>query len=318
MDPTASGETGAEPRRTEVQAAGAEARWPPLPLAGWRDTCDTLHLWTQVVGKVRLALTPLENHWWNVPLYLTARGLTTSPMPVGDDVLEIAFDFVEHALRLDLSDGRERRVPLRPMTVAAFHRELMAALDELGCPVRIDSKPCEIPEADKIRFEQDTVHAAYDAGAVHRFWRILLATRAVLQVFRGGFVGKASPIQFYWGSFDLALTFFSGRRAPPRPNAGPITREAYSHEVASFGWWPGTGDQDAAFYAYAAPEPAGFANGTVSPAAARYDPRFHEYLLDYEAVRTGGQPDDDLLAFFASTYARAATLGKWDRAALER
>jgi hypothetical protein len=300
-----------------LEVGGAEPRWPPLPLAGWADTRATLHLWTQVVGKVRLALTPLVNHWWNVTLYPSARGLTTSPMPYRDGEVEIAFDLVDHQLAIARSDGRALRFPLRPMTVARFYRETLAALAALGVDVQLNPMPCELP--DPIPLDRDTTHAAYDPDAAHRFWRVLLATARVLQSFRGGFVGKASPVHFFWGSFDLALTLFSGRRAPARPGADRITREAYSHEVVSFGFWPGGGPvADAAFYGYAAPEPDGFAAGLEGPPGARYEETLKEYVLDYEAVRAAPDPDEALLAFVAGVYARAVSLGRWDRAALER
>lgn len=291
--------------------------WPSLPLAAWKDTCATLHMWTQIVGKVRLALTPKMNQWWNVPLYVSSRGLTTSPIPYGERIFEIEFDFVEHKLRLQLNDGVSRELPLKPCSVADFYRDFMAMLASVGLEVHIWKMPVEIP--DPIPFDQDHVHASYDREYAHRFWRILVSADEVLKEFRSWFIGKSSPVHFFWGSFDLAVTRFSGRRAPERPGADPITQEAYSHEVISAGFWPGSGEvTDAAFYAYAAPEPPGFAQQRVRPQAAFYHTNLKEFLLMYDAVRTSASPSTMLLEFLQSTYEAGANLGKWDRGALER
>jgi len=286
-----------------------------LPFDSWKDTLATLHMWTQIVGKVRLELCPLVNHWWNVTFYLTARGLTTSTMPFAAADVEVSFDFIDHKLLIQTCDGGTRVLALRPQSVADFYREFMAALAELGVEVNILTKPQEVP--DPIPFEQDTVHASYDAEAVHRFWRILVWVDEVFKEFRAGFIGKVSPVHFFWGSFDLAVTRFSGRKAPPR--RGVITSEAYSHEVSSAGFWPGGGDiKGPAFYSYAAPEPQGFANQPVLPKQAFYHPQMKEFLLLYDDVRTADSPRDALLAFLHSTYEAAANLAQWDRKALER
>jgi hypothetical protein len=291
--------------------------WPELPLARWRDTCATLHMWTQVVGKIRLASTPFVNHWWNVPLYLTPRGLTTSLLHRGATAFEIHLDLLDHRLEVTTSDGMFGAMPLVAEPVSRFHAQLMAVLRDLGLEVSIWTTPVEV--ADPIPFERDDVHAAYDPGWVERFFRVLLAVERVLGAFRSRFVGKASPVHFFWGSFDLAVTLFSGRPAPPRPGADRITREAYSHEVISFGFWPGGGAvDDASFYAYAAPEPPGFADARVLPAAARYHPELREFVLPYVAVRADPDPAGRLLEFCESAYAAGAELGGWDRAALER
>lgn len=273
-------------------------------------------MWTQIVGKIRLALTPLVNHWWNVPLYVTPRGLTTTIMPYGARSFELRFDFLAHELVLETSDGIVKTLALRPMSVADFYRECMDLLDSAAIEVHIWKMPVEVP--DPIPFDQDRVHASYDAEKVEAFWRILLSVDAVFHEFRSGFIGKVSPVHFFWGSFDLAVTRFSGRRAPPRPGADAITREAYSHEVSSVGFWPGTGDLDASFYSYAAPAPAGFGEAGVGPATARYDPQLSEFLLAYDAVRAGPSPAAALLAFCQTTYEAAANLALWDRGALER
>jgi len=291
--------------------------WPALPLDSWRETCATLHMWTQIVGKVRLRLTPLINHWWNVPLYVTARGLTTSNIPYGERSIELRFDFVAHRLVLESSDGTVRELELRPMAVADFYREFLELLRTAGVEVSFWRMPVEIP--DPIPFDQDRAHAAYDAERVETFWRILLSVDAVFHRFRSRFTGKASPVHFFWGSFDLAVTRFSGRRAPERPGADSITREAYSHEVSSVGFWPGSGSmQGPAFYSYAAPEPAGFKTARMRPDAARYDMGLGEFLLDYDAVRAASSPSADLLEFCQSTYEAAAELAQWDRQLLER
>ncbi len=290
---------------------------PSLPYDSWKDTLATLHMWTQIVGKIRLKLCPLVNHWWNVPLYVTARGLTTSPMPYGDRTLEISFDFIEHELLVETCEGGRVALQLQPQSVAEFYRSVMAMLAELRMPVKIWTRPCEIP--DPIPFEKDAKHASYDREAAHSFWRILVWVDCVLKKFRAPFLGKVSPVHFFWGSFDLAVTRFSGRTAPPRPGADSITREAYSHEVSSAGFWPGGGEiKGPAFYSYAAPEPEGFARAVVRPQAAFYHPQMKEFLLMYDDIRTADNPERLLLDFLQSTYEAAANLGKWDRKALER
>jgi Family of unknown function (DUF5996) len=295
--------------------------WPDLPYTAWQETCATLHLWTQVVGKVRLAQTPWLNHSWHVPLYVTARGLTTSPIPYGQRSFEIAFDFHEHVLEITTTDGPRRRTALEPQTVADFYGKVMSGLTDLGLPVRIDELPCEIPGA--VRFSQDQVHAAYDAEYAQRFWRVLLQADRVLKQFRTGFIGKCSPVHFFWGSFDLAVTRFSGRKAPPHPGGVPgladaVVREAYSHEVSSAGFWPGGGGVDyAAFYSYAYPAPDEFRSRAVQPEAAFFSEPLGEFLLPYDAVRAAPDPDAALLAFLQSTYDAAAGAAGWDRDALE-
>ncbi len=291
--------------------------WPSLPLAAWKDTCATLHMWTQIVGKVRLALTPKVNHWWNVPLYVSSRGLTTSPIDYGERIFELEFDFLDHNLCLRLSNGTSKEMPLSPQPVADFYRDFMAMLESAGIQVKIWKMPVEVP--GPIAFDEDRIHAAYDREYAHRFWRILASVDAVLKDFRSRFLGKASPVHFFWGSFDLAATRFSGRRAPERPGADSITREAYSHEVISAGFWPGGGEvNDAAFYCYAAPEPPEFARQRVRPQAAFYHPNLKEFILMYEDVRNSRSPGGALLDFLQSTYEVGANLGKWDRQALER
>ena len=291
--------------------------WPALPLAAWKDTSATLHMWTQIVGKVRMALTPMINHWWNVPLYVSARGLTTSPMPFGSRAFEIEFDFVAHKLCIRVNDGTSREIPLVPRSVADFYQEFMAALHGMGLDVHIWKMPVEIP--DPIPFDEDRVHVSYDPDYAHRFWKILVSVDSVFKEFRSRFIGKSSPVHFFWGSFDLAVTRFSGRRAPEREGADPITKEAYSHEVISVGFWPGSGNiKDAAFYAYAAPEPPGFSTTPVRPQKAFYEPQMKEFILMYEDVRLSNSPTSLLLDFAQSTYEAGATLAQWDRAALER
>jgi hypothetical protein len=295
--------------------------WPSLALAEWQDTCATLHLWTQVVGKVRLALAPMINHWWQVPLYVTARGLTTSPIPYRSRIFQVDFDFIDHQLVILCGDGREGRLALAPRSVAEFHREVMAQLAALDISVKIWTMPVEIPDA--IPFEQDRSHAAYDPDAVNRFWRILVQCDRVFREFRSRFLGKVSPVHFFWGSFDLAVTRFSGRRAPDHPGTAPnlanwVMREAYSHEVSSCGFWPGGGSQPAAFYAYAYPQPAGFAEAVVRPAGASWRRELGEFVLPYDVVQRDTAPDARLLDFLESTYAVAADLAHWDRQALER
>jgi len=289
--------------------------WPRLRLSDWRDTYDTLHMWLQVVGKVRLTCAPHCNHWWEAPLYLTARGLTTSAIPYGDEAFEIRLDFIEHRLDVETSEGGRRTVRLEPMTVAEFHRRVLGSLRELGVEVPIRPMPVEFEGA--IPLDRDVVHASYDREHAFRCWRALLAADQVLKEFGCRFVGKESPTHFFWGSFDLALTRFSGRRAPARPGADLVTREAYSHEVISVGWWPGSGDVDAAFYAYAAPEPAGFKERGPRD-GARYHEGLKEFLLPYDDVRRRKDPKAAVLEFFQQAYDAAAELGGWDRAALER
>jgi hypothetical protein len=274
-------------------------------------------MWTQIVGKIRLKLAPHLNHWWQVPLYLTSRGLTTTPIPFGDREFEATFDFIDHVLTVQTSDGRTERIPLRSQPVADFYREVMAALDRLAIDVRIWTVPSEVP--DPIRFEEDTQHASYDAAYAHRAWRVLLAADEILKEFRARFIGKASPVHFFWGGFDLAVTRFSGRRAPAREGADRITREGYSHEVSSCGLWFGTGSLTGpAFYSYAAPEPAGFKEARIRPAQAFYSSEFSNFVLPYDDLRTAANPRAMLLEFLQSTYEAAAILGRWDRQNLER
>lgn len=293
------------------------AEWPPLPLDAWRDTYATLHMWTQVVGKVCLALTPLVNHFWNIAFRVTARGLSTPPMNAAGSVMTMTFDFVEHQLVIEMSDGRVERIPLAPRSVADFYREVMAALERLGAPVRIWTTPVEIP--DPIPFDRDTQHRSYDRAPVEGFWRALLAMEPVFEDFRSRFIGKSSPVHFFWGSFDLAVTRFNGERAPERPGADSILREAYSHRVISHGFWPGSGTMQApAFYAYAVPEPDGLKAAAIAPSSAYYDSNLSEFVLPYDAVRLSASPAGELAVFLQSTYEAAADLARWDRAALER
>ncbi len=294
--------------------------WPELKFSEWKDTLATLHMWTQVVGKIRLEQTPLVNHWWNVPLYVSARGLTTSAMPYDDRIFEIEFDFIAHQLLIKCSDGAARTLPLRPQSVAAFYAEVMAALRELGIKIDIWTMPVEIP--DPIRLEEDHQHASYDAEYANRFWRAIVKMDEVLKEFRTRFIGKVSPVHFFWGSFDLAVTRFSGRTAPERPGADLITREAYSHEVISHGWWPGSKDMEAAFYSYTTPEPEGLAKvvaqGKIRPAETFYNAEMKEFFLLYEDVRKSGSPEETLMDFCQTTYETGADLAGWDRTALER
>jgi len=291
--------------------------WPALPLSSWNDTYATLHLWTQIVGKVRLRLTPVVNHWWNIPLYVTARGLTTSRIPYGKRAFELYFDFIRHQLLLETSDGLLKALPLEPRSVAEFYQEFMELLRSAEIEVKVWRMPVEIP--DPIAFDQDRVHASYDRASVEKFWRILLSVDTVFNQFRARFIGKSSPVHFFWGSFDLAVTRFSGRRAPERPGIDAMTREAYSHEVSSVGFWPGGGNvKGAAFYSYAAPEPQGFKNEPVRPDAAFYDAQLGEFLLMHDDVRNAESPSASLLEFCQSTYSAAAKLANWDRSALER
>jgi hypothetical protein len=298
-------------------AADQPECWPALPLESWEDTCATLHLWTQMVGKVRLRLAPLVNHWWNVPLYVTARGLTTSRIPYRQRAFELRFDFIHHQLVLETSDGFVKTLALRPRPVAEFYLEFVALLRSAGIEVNIWKMPVEIPDA--IRFDLDRVHAAYDSASVEKFWRILLSVSAVFTQFRARYVGKSSPVHFFWGSFDLAVSRFSGRRAPERPGADNLTREAYSHEVSSVGFWPGGGAmKDAAFYSYVVPQPEGFKKAHVQPLAAYYHEQLGEFLLMYDEVRNSESPTAALLDFCQSTYEAGALLAGWDRAALEK
>lgn len=291
--------------------------WPSLPLAAWQDTYATLHMWTQIVGKIRLVLSPRVNHFWQVPLYVTSRGLTTSPIPYREKNFEIAFDFIDHQLVIHTSDGVVKVIALRPHSVADFYQELMATLRSLGIEVEIRAKPDEV--SNPIPFAEDHEHAAYDAESVHRLWRILMQVDQVFKEFRTRFVGKTSPVHFFWGSFDLAVTRFSGRRAPERQGADPITREAYSHEVISHGFWPGGGDiQSPAFYSYVAPEPHGLDQKPIRPASAFYSSELSEFLLMYDDVRSADSPKQVLLEFLQSTYEAGAKLANWDRDALER
>jgi hypothetical protein len=291
--------------------------WPALPWKEWEPTAATLHMWTQIVGKTRLALFPLQAQWWNVTLYVSPCGLTTAAMPVKGGNLEIEFDFLAHALHFRMSDGRSRKMELRPRTVADFYREYLETLRELGVAVKIKALPCEVKEP--IRFDEDTVHASYDPEYVQRFWKILLRTSAIFQRFSSRFLGKVSPAHFFWGSFDLAVTRFSGRRAPEKPDMDAIQREAYSHEVISAGFWPGNGGfGEAAFYAYAAPVPSGLDQGRIEPRSAGFNKDLGEFILKYDDLRREASPDDALMAFLQSTYEVAADAAKWDRGALER
>jgi len=303
------------------ESAEARKSWPPLPLDAWEDTYRTLHMWTQVVGKVRLMKAPPLNHWWGIPLHLTARGLTTTPIPHGTRTFEIAFDFVDHRLDLATSAGNRERIPLEARSVSAFYREVMDALDRLGVPVRIRTTPVEVEEA--IPFEENDRDRSYDPEAVRRFWHGLRQVDRVFKEFRARYLGKSSPVHFFWGSFDLAYTRFSGREAPEHPGGFPnmpdwATREAYSHEVWSGGFWPGLGLGEPAFFAYAYPEPDGFADADPGAEGAYYHGDLGEFVLPYEAVRSGDDPDGALLGFLESTYQAAAELGEWPRGALER
>lgn len=293
-------------------------RWSALPFAEWKDTYATLHMWTQIVGKVRLALGPKLNHYWGVVFYVTARGLTTSPIPYGKETFEIQFDFIAHSLEITTNLGERRSFRLAPRTVAEFYAEFMEALHSLGIDVKVWDMPVEVP--NPIRFDLDKNHASYDPEYAHRFWQVLASIAPVFQEFRAGFIGKSSPVHFFWGSFDLCVTRFSGRRAPERPGADKITKEAYSHEVISVGFWPGDGEvvKDAAFYAYAAPEPTGFKDSLVRPAGAFYSKEKSEFFLMYDHVRLADSPEKALMEFCQSTYEAGANSGKWDRGELER
>jgi Family of unknown function (DUF5996) len=296
--------------------------WPSLPLDAWRETCAALHLWTQIVGKIRLSLSPWVNHSWHTTLYVTATGLTTSAIAYGNRRFQIDFDFLEHQLWLRSSDGRSARLALEPQSVASFYRRLMDQMHKLDLDVRINRKPNEIAEA--IPFDEDNAPRPYDADYASRFWRILQQADGVFKVFRARFVGKCSPVHFFWGAADLAVTRFSGRKAPQHPGGVPnlpdwVTREAYSHQVSSCGFWPGSGPIPyAAFYSYAYPEPEGFAAAPIRPRAAFYSMDLREFILPYDEVRDAESPDDTLLAFLQTTYEAAANLAQWDRTALER
>jgi hypothetical protein len=293
----------------------ARDQWPVLPIEAWEDTYHTLHMWTQVVGKVRMALTPLHNHWWNTTLYVNTTGLTTSPIPYHGEMFEIQFDFVNHQLEIRTSYGLSRGLVLAPKSVAAFYHELLSALRAIGIEVKINTKPQEV--LDPIPFEQDEMHRSYDPEYANRFWRILLSAHLAFEEFRARFTGKSSPVHFFWGSFDLASTRFSGRPASPRK--GVITSEAYSHECSSVGWWPGSRElKGAAFYAYTAPSPPGIGEQRVRPDAAFFHKQLGEFLLTYDDVRRASSPSAELLAFAESTYEAGAELAGWDRASLER
>lgn len=304
------------------QDVSDDVTWPALPLDAWRETYETLHLWTQIVGKVRLALSDWVNHYWHIALYVTPRGLTTSPIPRGTRIFQIDFDFIGHELIISSSDGRTSRLTLQVQSVAAFYAHFMAELDRLELPVDMHAIPCEV--ADPIPFAQDEQHRAYNPDYVNRFWRILVQADRVFKRFRADFIGKCSPVHYFWGAADLAVTRFSGRTAPPHPGGIPnlpdhVTREAYSHELCSCGFWPGGGPITyPAFYAYAYPEPAGFAQASVAPAGAFYSSDLREFILPYDIVRQADSPDEILLAFLQSTYDAAARLGRWERGVLER
>ena len=294
--------------------------WVPLPIASWQDTCETLHLWTQIIGKIRLALAPKINHWWHSTLYVTPRGLTTSTIPDGIRSFQITFDFLSHQLLIETSEGVTRTIELTPRSVANFYQTVMKTLKELDIEVQIWTMPQEM--TDPIPFEQDDRHAAYDLEAAQRFWQILMQATRLMTIFRSGYVGKCSPVHFFWGSFDLAVTRFSGRRAPEHPGGVPhmadwVTREAYSYEVSSCGFWFGGGSVEASFYAYAYPVPEGFKDYPIQPPAAFYSLDMQEFILPYETVRQADDPDERVLEFLQSTYEAAANLGHWDRAALE-
>jgi len=302
---------------SNTQQGDRAERWPALPYEAWKGTCQTLHMWTQIVGKVRMALSPFLNHWWHVTLYVTPRGLTTSAIPYHGGTFDVTFDFIEHNLCMRTSEGTTKALPLIPRSVAAFYREFMDCLGALGIEVTINTLPSEVQ--NPIRCDIDEVHASYDPLYAQRFWRILTQTATVMQRFRSPFVGKSSPVHFFWGSFDLAVTLFSGRRAPERPGADRMMREAMSHEEISCGFWPGNDSfPTPAFYAYTSPEPPGLPTAAIRPQEAFYSRELGEFLLRYEDVRNASSPEEALLAFFQSTYEAGATLGQWDREALER
>ena len=305
-----------------MAAEPSKTLWPPLPFDEWKDTAATLHMWTQIVGKVRLSCSPWINHSWHVTLYVTPRGLTTSSIPHGDRAFRIDFDFTTHRLVVNTSDGRTRELPLESMPTADFYARLMSSLADLDVPVRIHARPNEVENA--IPFAEDREHSSYDPEAVHRFWQALVQVDRVFTAFRAGFIGKCSPVHFFWGSFDLAVTRFSGRTAPAHPGGFPnmpdrVTREAYSHEVSSAGFWPGAPSSPTPiFYSYAYPEPAGFSQAAVRPAGAGWLADLGEFVLPYDTVRESGSPDETLMEFLSSTYEAAATTGGWDREELER
>ena len=306
------------PPKIDPTSSLAEA-WPALPQSEWSATCATLQLWMQIVGKVRLALMPPINHCWGVTLYPTVRGFTTSPMPYGNHTLQIDFDFVDHLLVIEASGSNRKTIPLKPMTVAAFYREFTQVMQSLGTPVPIWPVPVEV--ADPIPFERDDTHKDYDPEYAQRFWRVLLHATRVIETFRARFIGKVSPIHLFWGAMDLACTRFSGRAAPEHPStpglADHVTRDAYSHEVSSCGFWPGAPGVEAFFYSYAYPEPQRYREYSIAPAEARFDSNFGEFILPYEAMRNLPDPDAALLEFLQTTYEAAATCGKWDRTTLE-
>ncbi|MFN2385769.1 MAG: DUF5996 family protein [Thermoanaerobaculia bacterium] len=302
-----------------VQSSAREPAWPSLPFDSWKETCETLHMWTQIAGKIRLALSAPINHWWQATLYVTSRGLTTSPIPYGGRTFQMDFDFIDHAMRIETSDGVGRELALEPRTVADFYAATMSALRELALPVKIWTTPAEV--ADPIPFEKDEKHRSYDREATGRLWRVLLQANRLFLEFRSRFIGKCSPVHLFWGGFDLAVTRFSGRPAPPHPSvpgmADFITREAYSHECSSAGFWPGNADSpEAIFYAYAYPAPNGFARARVRPGG--YSERLGEFVLPYQSMRAAEDPDAALLEFLQTSYDAAADLGRWDRKALER
>jgi hypothetical protein len=307
---------------SKLSANTQPEQWPSLDFDAWKDTYATLHMWTQIVGKIRLMQTPWVNHSWHVALYVTVRGLTTSPIPYGERTFQIDFDFIDHQLLILRSDGAVRSMTLRPCSVADFYKELMAILADLDLDIQIHTTPNEIPDA--IPFEQDHQHATYDAEYANRFWRVLVQADRVFKQFRAGFNGKCSPVHFFWGSFDLAVTRFSGRPAPEHPGGVPnfpdwVAREAYSHEVSSCGFWPGGGPVPyPVFYAYAYPEPAGFSTAPIHPEGAAYNDALHEFILPYEVVRQAALPDLALLDFMQSSFDAAANLGAWDRSMFER
>jgi hypothetical protein len=309
---------------TPTETRASTESWPALPLDAWADTCATLHRWTQIVGKTRIQLSPAENHYWHVALYTTARGLTTSPMPYRDRLLQVDFDFIDHQLIARTSDSEVRTLALAPKSVADFYGEYLDLLRTLRIDVRIHPRPNEVPDA--VPFPEDRAHASYDAAAAHDFWRALTQVDRVMKRFRNRFLGKQSPVHFWWGSFDLAGTRFSGKTAPPHPGGIPnlpdyVTRESYSHECMSAGWWPGTPGSsiaEAAIYAYGYPEPAGFSEAAIHPTGAAYDPTFRLWSLPYEMVRRAPDPEALLLEFLQSAYENVARLGGWDRTALER
>jgi hypothetical protein len=302
----------------QITSAGETIeRWPLLPYEAWKETLDTLHMWTQIVGKVRMKLSPHMNHWWHVTFYVTARGLTTSSIPYQGRTFEVDFDFIDHNLFIHTSEGTSKTMPLIPRSVADFYREFMEALRSLNINVTINTLPCEVP--NPIRSDEDFVHASYDPEYVNRFWRILVQTDSVFKAFRSQFIGKSSPVQFFWGSFDLAVTRFSGRRAPERPGADRMTRESFSHEQSSCGFWPGDDSFPApAFYAYTYPEPPGLKTASILPAATFYSTQIGEFLLRYDDMRSADSPEQALLDFCQSTYEAGANLAQWDREALER